>query len=85
MIPAPGVRGETLGIAFRDADDATAVHAQRPLMRAADQDVRAITVQGHAPESLRDVHRDQRVRREPAHGLMQRFPVDAVAVVKAHQ
>ena len=68
-----------------NADDATAVNAERPLVRAGDEDVRAVAIEHHAPERLRDVHGDDRIRREPPHRVAERRPVDAVAVVEAHE
>ena len=43
------------------------------------------TVEHDASQCLRDVHGDERIRRVVAHGVVERFPEQAVPIVEAHQ
>ena len=85
MQPAARMRGQSGTARGGDADDAAAVDAQRPLMRAGDEDIRADAVEHHAAQGLGEIHGDDGLRSEAADGFLKWAPIDAMTIVEAHQ
>ena len=85
VVPATGARGEPRGGFLWNADDAAAMDAEGPFVRAGDDDVSLLAVQRDAAQRLRDIDGDDRLRRVLADHVAQRRKRDAVAVVEAHE